>query len=253
MNLDAVWLVGFVAVFCRMTAMVMVAPIYGQSVPVQVRAMFCLVVSASLTPALVPLMPPVPQTTGALVGLLVHECAMGLAIGWGIQLLVNCLQMAGSLVDLQIGLASAQVFNPAVGSMTSPVAQLKVMLGVTLILVLGGHQVMFRAFMDSYHFPASALVPSDAMLAGLLGLVFHLMIVSIQIAAPVLAVSVIIDAAASLVNRAVPQTQPFLISLPAKIGLGMVALMLGLPILVVAVQRGLDTVFTQIPRLIGGG
>ncbi|MBS1707319.1 MAG: flagellar biosynthetic protein FliR [Armatimonadetes bacterium] len=253
MNLDAAWMVAFLAVLCRMTAMIMTAPIYGQVVPLQIRAMFCMVVSVALTPALMPFMPPVPQGLGDFAALFFRECTMGLALGWGVQLLVNCLQMAGAITDLQIGMASAQVFNPAVGGTASPIANLKVMLGTVLILLLGGHHMMFQAFMESYRYPSAGLTPSQGMLTLLLQLLFRLLIASVQIAAPVVGVTIVIDAAASLVNKAVPQTQPFLISMPVKICLGLLALMLGLPTLVVAVQRGMDAVFTQIPRLIGGG
>lgn len=253
MSLDAAWLVAFLAVGCRLAAMVMTSPLFGTTIPVQVRGMFCLAISAALTPAVMPLMPPVPQNMADFAGIFFREIMMGLALGWSVQLLVNSLQMAGGIIDLQVGMASAQVFNPAVGGTASPVANLKVMLGTVLIMLSGGHQMMFRAFMESYRYPTEALTPTHGMLAVLMSMLFHLFVGAVQIAAPVVAVTIVIDAAASLVNKAVPQTQPFLIALPAKIGLGMLALLLGLPALTVGVQRGLDSVFTTVPRLLGGG
>lgn len=253
MSLDAAWMVAYLAVACRLAAMIMTAPLFGTSIPVQVRAMFCMAISAALTPALMPYMPPVPQGLGDFAGLFFREIMMGLALGWSVQLLINCLHIAGGIVDLQIGMASAQIFNPTVGGTASPIANLKVMLGTVMIVLLGGHQMMMTAFMETYRYPTSALTPTHGMMTVLLQLVFRLMLAAIQIAAPVVAVTIVIDTAAALVNKAVPQTQPFLIALPAKIGLGLLALLLGLPALTVGVQRGMDAVFTQIPRLIGGG
>jgi len=253
MSLDSAWLVTFLAVGCRMAAMVMSAPIFGTVIPVQIRAMMCLAFSVALTPALMPLMPPVPQTLSDFAGLFFREIMMGLALGWSVQLLVNCLQMAGGIIDLQIGMASAQIFNPTIGGTASPIANLKVMLGTILIMILGGHHMMFRAFMESYHFQTDVLTPTQGMLTILLQLLYRLLMAAIQISAPVIAVTIVIDAAASLVNKAVPQTQPFLIALPAKIALGLLAMLLGLPALTIGVQHGMETVFTQVPRLMGGG
>lgn len=80
----------------------------------------------------------------------------------------------------------------------------------------------------------------------------QLLMLSIQIAAPVIAVTVLIDIASGLVNKAVPQSQPFLLSLPAKLAVGVVVLGLGLPTIVAAVHRGVDVAFTGLGRLLGG-
>ena len=91
------------------------------------------------------------------------------------------------------------------------------------------------------------------MQQGLLPLLTKLGSVSLQMAAPVVAVTVVIDLAAGVVNKAVPQTQPFLVSLPAKLSAGLVALSLGMPAVVVAVENGLDIVFRQLGVMFKGG
>ena len=77
-------------------------------------------------------------------------------------------------------------------------------------------------------------------------------LLSLQIAAPVAAVSIIIDLAAGIVNKAVPQTQPFLLSLPAKLATGIVMLAIGLPALVIAVQNGHDFTFMHLGHVLRG-
>jgi flagellar biosynthetic protein FliR len=77
-------------------------------------------------------------------------------------------------------------------------------------------------------------------------------LMSLQIAAPVAAVSVVIDAAAGLVNKAVPQTQPFLLALPAKLMVGIILLGLGLPAMVVATQAGVQFTFSHLSKMLGG-
>lgn len=153
-------------------------------------------------------------------------------------------------MDVQIGTGSAQIFNPLFGGSASPISQLHGMLATVLILILNGHRMMISAFVKSYSMPGPNL---DSVQSEFLGFLAHMGMITLQIAAPIAAVTIVIDASAGIINKAVPQTQPFLISLPAKLGVGMVVLALGLPALVGTVQGGLDIAFDHLGRVLRGG
>ena len=112
--------------------------------------------------------------------------------------------------------------------------------------------MMFRAFMESYAAPSGALHFDQHMLANVLLLLSKTLILAVQVAAPVSGVAVIIDITAGIINKAVPQTQPFLIALPAKLGFGLLAMSLGLPAVVVGVSRSLDFTFGTLHHIVGG-
>ncbi len=250
MSLDSVWLFAFLACFVRCTSMLMSSPIFGSVVPISIRIMVGMVLSLALAPVVRPYIE-MPREIIGLALFIGREAAAGLIIGSCVQLLLLSIQMAGSILDLQLGISSAQLFNPMIGGLATPLAQYKYMLGLVLVLLLNGHHMMLQAFVASYHMaPGFSSLPG--MMASLLGLVGHLMLVALQISAPVAGVCLLIDFAASLINKAVPQTQPFLISLPAKVSLGLFALSLGLPGLVVAVQKGLDFTFSALPHIWSG-
>lgn len=250
MTLDSHLLLSGLFIFSRATAMLLSAPIAGNLVPATIRVMFGLVLSLSLTPVLQGSIMANPATVGHLVAMVSYEAFVGLLIGGSLQLLVAAGQMAGQFVDIQIGTGSAQLFNPYFGGSASPVAQLKMMLTTVLILLLNGHRMMIGAFAASY---GSHSMDPGTVQQGLLPLLTKLGSVSLQMAAPVVAVTVVIDLAAGVVNKAVPQTQPFLVSLPAKLSAGLVALSLGMPAVVVAVENGLDIVFRQLGVMFKGG
>jgi flagellar biosynthetic protein FliR len=50
----------------------------------------------------------------------------------------------------------------------------------------------------------------------------------------------------------VPQTQPFLLALPAKLGLGMLILAASLPAVAMGVDFGVDAALTQIRAALAG-
>lgn len=252
MTLDALYLITFFGIFIRCSAMVLSCPLYGNVIPVTVRVFFSLVVSLALVPVLSGHFTSIPESMYDLAALAFGEAAVGLIIGFSLQLLVAVFQMAGMILDLQIGLGSAQMFNPSSGSMSSPIGQFKFWLSIVLILVLNGHQMMFQAFVKSYDLSGLRADNLASAIGNLTSLFGNLMVLAIQIAAPVVAVTVVIDVASGLINKAVPQTQPFLLSLPAKIALGMIVLAFGLPMLVGSVDRGLDMTFLALGEMLGG-
>lgn len=251
MVLDTHFLIGFFAVLCRCTAMMMSAPLYGSVVPVNIRVLASVVISLALTPVVKEYLPPVPTELLGLFLIAGREVLFGLLIGLCMQCLLAAFQIAGAFLDFQLGLGSAQLFNPAMG-MSTPLGQFKFWLGLVLIFLLNGHQLMFSAFVSSFAMRGPVGAEPMFMMESLTSMLGQLMLLAVQIGAPVIAVTVVIDVAAGLINKAVPQTQPFLISTPAKLALGLTAMSLGLPTLVIAVQRGLDIAFVGLDRLLGG-
>ncbi|MCW5939349.1 MAG: flagellar biosynthetic protein FliR [Fimbriimonadaceae bacterium] len=250
MTLNEHTLIGCVGVFARCTALLLSAPPFGSMVPVNVRVLLSVVLALALYPVVAPWMPPHPDSLFGLFGYVVREAMFGLLIGGVLHLAVLALQMAGAFLDVQIGTASAQLFNPMLGMTSTPVSQLKMMLGFVVLFLLDAHHVMFRALVFSFE---SATVSRGLMIQGLLDTLSMAVIVSLQIAAPAVAVTAIVDLSAGVVNKAVPQTQPFLLSLPFKLGVGIFMISIGLPILVGGVQTGIEGASNALMNMLRGG
>lgn len=253
MRLDESWLLAFLLVFARISAMLLSSPVFGGTTPTQVRVGICGAVSFALVPVLKPLLPDVQPDLYGLLASVFHELLVGLLIGSCLQLLMLAAQTAGAFLDLNIGLGSVQLLNPMTNAPTSLLARFKFMLALVLLLVMNGHHLMFEAFVRSYSL--TPLIGAESMPAvreGLLTLLGKLSLLSLQIAAPPAAVCIVIDATAGVVNKSVPQMQVFLVSLPAKILMGIMALSLSLPILAYGVQSGVEHTFDALAGMMGG-
>lgn len=252
MSLDVTLLITFVSAFTRCSAMVMSSPLFGTTVPVKVRVQFCLVVSMALVPVLREHTTAVPESLAAMGLMVGKDAAVGLIIGGMMQVLLAGFQMAGAFLDVQIGIGAAQVFSPMFSGTSSPLSQFKFLLGLVLLLLMNGHHFMFQAFVHSYDMVGPSVSRISEMQTTLIAFIGQVSLMALQIAAPVAAVSIVVDVAAGLVNKAVPQTQPFLLALPAKLMVGVFALGLGLPAMAVATRAGVDFTFTQMSRMLGG-
>lgn len=253
MQLNEALFFGFFQVFARCTAMLLASPFYGNGVPVNARIATGMVVSAGLTPVLLPHLASVPEDLFGLLAILFREVIVGIMIGTVLKLLAQAFEMGGSLLDLQTGLSMAQLFDPISGSAASIISRFKYMLAVVLLLCLDAHHLMFSAFLDTYSVPLKLSAESMPQIIenGFL-FIGKICLLSLQIAAPVAAVTVIIDAATGLVNKAVPQMQGFLVSLPAKIAVSLMTLGIGLPIAVAAARAGVDNTFVALHQILQG-
>lgn len=253
MHVDEALLYAFLLVFARAGAMLLSSPVFGaQNTPLPIRIFTTLAIAAALTAAVQPKIGPVPTDIYSLISAVVSEAAAGLLIGLFMQLVLQAALMAGALLDLQIGLGMSQQLNPIAGVPISIIAQYKFMLALIVFLGVNGHHVMLQAFSRSYELmPALSSGVIRAAQTNYISLLGQISLLSLTIAAPVLAVSLVVDAALGVISRAVPQMQAILVGLPAKLIMGMIALSLALPTLVVGVQSGVERATDLLLRAIG--
>ena len=136
MKLDATLLLAFLLILVRCSAILVAWPLFGKNVPLRIRSSIAMIVSAALVPVLKPYIGAIPTDLYELLMRVLHEVAIGLLIGTVVQFLMLGAQIAGSLMDLQMGLGNAQLLNPATGTPVAILTQFQYMLILVLFLVL---------------------------------------------------------------------------------------------------------------------
>ena len=217
-------------VFARVGAMVMLVPGLGDaSVPPRIRLSFAFLLCLILTP-LVARGLTVPATLGEGAGALIRETLIGLMMGSILRLFLSSLATAGEVVSIQTTLSFAQTANPAQAQPTTTLSTFLALMGTVLVMTTDLHHLFFGAMFNSYKlfpFGHPLLVGDAATLAvQTVGGSFAL---GIQLAAPVIAFSLVFNLATGLVGRVMPQFQIFFVATPLSVmlGLSVFALSLG--------------------------
>jgi len=218
------------AVFCRVGAMFMTAPAFGDfSLSPRLRLAAALAVSAALAPVAAPAYPDLARGGDlvAMSGVLLGELLIGAVLGLAARAFVAALNVAGQVIAFQMGLSLAQVFDPTQQLQGAIVGGFLAVLGTTLIFATDLHHMMLAALSDSYALFAPGAPPPFGDMAALmtetLSAAFSL---GLRLAAPFVLFGLVFYVGAGVFNRLMPQAQVFFMLMPANIALGLMLLML---------------------------
>lgn len=185
-----------------------------------------------------------------LLAFALQEAVAGLLIGTFVSFALQAAQMAGSIMDSQLGLSLSQVLNPVNGVSVTILAQFKYMLAIIVLFNMNGHHMMIQAFAHSYtSVPTLSQATLSTVSTGLVSMLGAVSLLALQIATPVLGVSMIIDAALGLMSKAVPQMQVFIVGMPAKTAVGLMAVGMTLPALTGAVSNGVNLALVNLSHV----
>lgn len=219
--------IAYLLVFARVGSMLMVMPVLGdEQVPQRVRLIMALAICFVLLPVVMLNLPPTPATATALLGQLVSEILLGIALGGGARIMFNALSIAGSVIALQSGLASASILDPSIGGQTVVVARFMGMVGMVMILATNTHHLFIAALVRSYSlFAPGAPLPAGDFAMMAIRLVSQCFALGIQIAAPFLLYGLLFNVGLGLMARLAPTMQVFFIAQPLSILLSFMLLL----------------------------
>ncbi|WP_019119132.1 flagellar biosynthetic protein FliR [Brevibacillus massiliensis] len=222
----------FLLVFVRLTAFFVSAPVFSfRGVPNQFKIGLALAL-AFISYSLVPDTGPIPLDLGFIL-YAVKEALVGLLLGTILQLLFYTVQVAGGMIDMQLGLALANVIDPRTGAYVPLTGSFKNVLATLFLLSTNGHHMIIRGILASYQ-----AVPIDRAwlsfgsepLVQLVMKVFSYMFMSgFMIAAPVVVAIFLVDLSLGIIAKTVPQFNIFVVGLPIKIVSGLLILFIVLP------------------------
>ena len=221
----------FFLVFLRVGAIMITIPVFeSRSIPQLFKLALAFTASLALFPLLgLEAVPISSSVIGLGIGA-VGEILLGLVIGFSVKLIFAGIQLAGQMAGYQMGMAIANVMDPAESQQIPLLAQFNNLCALLIFLALNAHHWFIRALTQSYR-----LVPpfnarfDGALTEHLIQLAGKMFVIAIQVGAPIIATLLVTSVAFGLIARTVPQMNVFIVAMPLKIGVGLVFLGLSLP------------------------
>ena len=213
----------FLLILVRISCFVFVAPFFGaKEVPGRVKIGLSAFVAILVFYAV-----PVEHTAyTSEVGyaiLVLKEGITGLLIGFAAYICNSIILFAGTIIDMDIGLSMAMVFDPTTGSQVSITGNLYSYFILLLLIVSNMHQYILRALIDSFQlFPlGGAQFQMDSLLASMVQYCTDLFVIGFRIVLPVFACMMILN---SIMAKVAPQMNMFAVGVQLKLLLGLAVL-----------------------------
>lgn len=222
MHLSLITIFGaLLTISVRLSGLLLFAPFFGSaSIPARLKAAVVLALTTMLYPALGPRMPPIAISQWPMT--VISELMIGIAMGVATNIVFDAVQMAGSVLSVQMGFSLINILDPQTQVDSTVVALFHQTVAMLIFLRLDVPFWLLRAVVRSFDYlPPSSGVLSAAFVSAVLHAGAAVFALGVQIAAPVLSATMLADIALGIMGRASPQLPLLLIGPAVKSVLGL--------------------------------
>ena len=220
-------------IFARLMGFTMFAPVlHRKELPILIKVSLAFLLTIIFVGILKPGIPP---SDSSLVLSLVLNIAFGALIGFIAQTIFSAFAAAGDMINMQMGLSSAVMFDPSTKSQSSIMGQFFGLFALIIFMNLGGMYWLLSAFERT--FTVFPIYNTSIPLATVLNMDYltlitsNVLTVGLQIAAPILLASLAQDIILGIISKTAPQVNVFQLSFLFKPVLGAAIMIVILPIL----------------------
>jgi flagellar biosynthetic protein FliR len=199
----------------RVSGMVFFAPFFSSTaLPLRAKAVFVGVVAYLLAP-LVATRPhaQVSLSCSAILG----ELAVGLVYGLTLALLNEMLLFAGQILGVQFSFSMVNLLDPSSSIQTPLLGDLFQLMGSLVIITAGLDRILLASMVRSFRVAplgSYVLAPTSALV--IVRAAGGIFLAALELAAPVLAATLLIEVAISLIGKLSPQLPVMSLSVPLK-------------------------------------
>lgn len=223
----------FLMILVRVASFVFIAPFFGMTnTPFRVKVGFSVFVTIILFQIL-------PKTTLDYQGvfgyavIIVKEGITGLLIGFAANICNSIILLAGNMIDMEIGLSMATVFDPMTNSQVNITGNLYNYFLLMLLLVTDMHHYILNAVVDSYELIpiAGQTFDWEHLFSSFLMFVTDLFVIAFRIILPIFVVSMILNVILGIMAKVAPQMNMFAVGMQLKVLVGFLVMFLTIRLL----------------------
>ncbi|PGK51588.1 hypothetical protein CN918_27740 [Priestia megaterium] len=213
-------LMAIILAFTRIASFLYFIPLFqGRSVPTTAKLGISLSIAIYVQDQI-----KVPDVTslGEYIVLIIMQVAIGITLGYVVHLIFAIPQIAGSLLDMDMGFSSSQIMDPGSGQRISILANFYSVLFMLVFVMVGGIENLVYSIILSFHFTEVVMFAGNINFLDTLLLTFQYMMVSaVQIALPIICAMFILNIMMLILGKVAPQLNIMLNMFPVKIAVGL--------------------------------
>ncbi|MBQ8822642.1 MAG: flagellar biosynthetic protein FliR [Lachnospiraceae bacterium] len=240
----------FLLILVRVSCFVFVAPFFSlKNAPGQVRiglsVFTSLLIYEVITPAEIPV---TYNTVTGYAVIVMKEAIVGLVLGFGATLCSYIVNFAGSVIDMETGLAMATIFDPSTNQSTSITGGFYQYVVTMMLIATGMYRYLLGAIADSFTLiPVNgAVFRQESLLGTMISFMGEYIVIGFRICLPVFCVMMLLNAILGVLAKVSPQMNMFAVGIQLKIVVGLSVMFFTVSML----PGASDFIFQQMKKMI---
>lgn len=177
----------------------------------------------------------------------IRELLIGMALGYITLLFFTAVEIAGTLVDFQVGFSMGAIYDPSLGVNASYYGRIYYWISIMIFFIANIHHQVITTLVESFTWaPISTdqVMLSHIGMEGIVRLFGHLFAAAISLAIPLIIVALLSELTLALISRTVPQINVLILGMPMKTLVSLVFMFFFLPLL----MRNIGDLFPDMIR-----
>lgn len=243
----------FLLIMVRIASFVYTAPMFGiPGIPQRVKVSLSLFISILIFMIL-------PDKNLVYTGVLdyailvIKESVVGLLLGFVCNVCIQALTFMGHIVDTNIGLSMANMYDPTLRTQTGVTGTFYYYTTFLLMLISGLYQFLISAIVDSYSIiPFGAVTINTTLYDSFLEVIASYFIIGIRLSLPIFVTIMLLNVVLGILTKVAPQMHMFSIGVQLKLLLGLAVMFLTVGLLPV-ISSAIFNMMKQVVKSVAGG
>lgn len=211
----------FVLILIRLASFVYAAPFFNTAnVPNRFKIGFSLVFSV-IVYSIRPDMTVEYNNMIEYCVIVVEEVIVGIILGASASFCVQIIQFSGKMIDMDIGLSMAQIYDPTTRMQVGIMGNFYYYMLMLLLIISGMHRFLIEAIVATYDFiPIGGIKFGAGLYTTVVQFMSDYFVIGFRIALPVFASMLMLNCILAILARIAPQMNMFVVGMQLKIFAG---------------------------------
>jgi len=216
----------FFSVLLRLSVIFFMLPIFVTGgFPNNIKVLTILAMSLMLLPFIRESVQPLPLDPAPLTVVIAGEVIFAVIYSLAMAIIIAAFQLAGELVSFEMGFGFSQVADPQSGAEFSVISVWAQLVAMMIFFTMNGHQIVLKLIVESFKtVPVGSFTLDAALFTKVVLMSGLLFVLALKLAAPVMAVLILVQLGLGLMSKFAPQVNILATSWPITIGLGILFL-----------------------------
>lgn len=183
--------------------------------------------------------------------LLLKEFAVGYVIGFVISLFLYVIIFAGEIMDMQMGLSMSKIYDVSSNASLSLSATFFNIMFMLMFFISNGHLTLIKIMVTSQNIiPFGHVVISPDITSAIIDIFCQCTVLAVKFALPIIAIELLVEMGMGILMKTIPQINVFVISMQAKMLVGLVMILILFSPLSSFVQNLIVILFETLEKVI---